>query len=255
MMKRLGKQFVFDVKREVLRNQSFLFFSVLMPAGFYLLFTKVMISGTKSEMRGFAMSYMGSMVVYSGLISAFFGITALMMRDRKTGYLTRLSLSPTGLLPYYVSIGLLFVLINFAAFAVIGLLAVVLNGVNLTFLQWAWIVVIGLIGQVPLLIIGTMLSHLKREETLSVASNLLTFPMAIISGLWWPLSMLPRWVQIIGKLMPTYMTNHLLTAVMTNGKINGSDVIGLLAWILVTLAAVAIQIQMEKRWQHESNFA
>lgn len=42
-MIKITKLLKFDVLRLVIRNKSFLFFTLLMPAVFYLLFTKVML--------------------------------------------------------------------------------------------------------------------------------------------------------------------------------------------------------------------
>ncbi|MFT8502213.1 MAG: ABC transporter permease, partial [Lacticaseibacillus paracasei] len=57
-MKTLLAQLAFDGKRLVVRNSSFIFFSLLMPAGFYLLYTKMMISGSATEIKYFNISYM-----------------------------------------------------------------------------------------------------------------------------------------------------------------------------------------------------
>ncbi|GAF40122.1 ABC-type multidrug transport system, permease component [Agrilactobacillus composti DSM 18527 = JCM 14202] len=98
--------------------------------------------------------------------------------------------------------------------------------------------------QIPLLLIGTAMSFIKRQETLSVVSNLVTFPMAVVSGLWWPINMLPNWLQTIGKLTPTYFANNSLSHVLTNGKVDLMNVGGVLAWLGL---GVALVILMAKR--------
>ena len=99
-MKTLLAQLAFDGKRLVVRNSSFIFFSLLMPAGFYLLYTKMMISGSATEIKYFNISYMDQMIVYSILINAFFSIASILKRDRDKGFTTFLRLSPHGTLPY-----------------------------------------------------------------------------------------------------------------------------------------------------------
>ena len=49
-MKSLKTQLAFDGKRLILRNFSYIFFSLLMPAGLYSLFTKVMSVGSSPQM-------------------------------------------------------------------------------------------------------------------------------------------------------------------------------------------------------------
>ena len=103
-MKSLKTQLAFDGKRLILRNFSYIFFSLLMPAGLYSLFTKVMSVGSSPQMKLFYVTYMDSMIVYSILISALFGIAAILKRDRDQGLVTFLSLSAYGTLPYYLSV-------------------------------------------------------------------------------------------------------------------------------------------------------
>lgn len=67
-MKTFLAQLAFDGKRLVVRNVSFIFFSIIMPTGFYLLFTKIMASGSAAEIKQFNLTYMGQMIVYLSLI-------------------------------------------------------------------------------------------------------------------------------------------------------------------------------------------
>lgn len=235
-MKPFLAQLRFDGRRLILRNFSFQFFSILMPAGFYLLFTKVMVSGSVSA--SFNVNYMASMIVYSGTINALFGIATILMRDREQGLLQWYQLTPTGVQPYYLSVGIWSMVMNGLAVVVLGALAVGVNQVSLTIGQWLAIAGIALIGQLPTLLLGVLISFINRAETLSVVSNLITFPMAILSGLWWPMSMLPNWVQPIGKLMPTYFVNNWLGAVATHATLKSTTVIGVGVWVACLLALV-----------------
>ncbi len=244
-MKTLLNQLRFDSKRLIVRSLSFFFFSILMPAGFYVLFTKVMmVAGSSAQQQQFAKTYMGSMIVYSILISAIFGIASILKRDRDQGLLVFLSLAPKGTLPYYVSVFICILGINLGAVVVLGVLAVLLNHVSLSANQWFNIIGLVILCQIPLLLIGTAMSFIKRQETLSVVSNLVTFPMAVVSGLWWPINMLPNWLQTIGKLTPTYFANNTLSQVLTNGKVDLMNVGGVLAWLGL---GVALVILMAKR--------
>ena len=233
-MKTFKTQLAFDGKRLILRNFSYIFFSLLMPAGFYLLFTKVMVSGSSTQMKPFYVSYMDSMIVYSVLISALFGIAAILKRDRDQGLVTFLSLSAHGTFPYYLSVAFWMLMMSLFSVAVMGSLAVGINGVSLHFDQWLSLFGVVLIGQLPIMLIGIGLSYIRRYETLSLASNLITFPMAIVSGLWWPINMLPKWLQSIGELMPTYFVNQLLNQLTSRAKVDLTNLLGIVAWFVVT---------------------
>lgn len=243
------EQFQFDCKREILRNLPFLFFSLLMPAGFYVLFTKIMVSGSAKAMQQFAGTYMGNMIVYSVIISAFFGMSALLQRDRRSGYLLRLQQTPAGVRFYYLSIAACFMLMTILAISIMFGLAIGLNHVSLNFWQMSLILMVALLGEIPMFIIGVMISHVQREETLSVISNLLTFPVAVVSGLWWPLSMLPTWLQTIGKLLPTYHLSRLLNDIVAIRPLAGYDWWVITSWILIALVLALIQNRISRSGQ------
>lgn len=242
-MKVVAQEFKFDFKREIWRNLPFLFFSLFMPAGFYLLFTNVMAGG-----KQFAGRYMCSMIVYSLIISAFFGLAVLLQRDRRSGYLTRLSQTPVGLKAYYLAVALCFMLMMILSTAIMFALAIGVNHLSLRVGQMLLIILASVFGELPLLLLGWLISRVHREETLSVLSNLLTFPVAIVSGLWWPLAMLPRWVQAIGKALPPYRLNHLLNNFVAGWRTSAYDWLIIMSWLIIALLAVLGNI-IFRRWR------
>ncbi|BDR57163.1 ABC transporter permease [Xylocopilactobacillus apis] len=237
-MKTFMTQLKFDGKRLVFRDYSYQFFTTLMPLAFYLLFTKIFTVGNAAEMKIFNKSYLGSMIIYSVLISAIFGFAQIMRGDRDQGFVDFLGLSPKGKLPYYFSLGFWMIMLSLFSILVLTITAIIFNGVKLTIGQFIALLIIPMIGQIPLLLIGLAMSNITRHETLSVVSNLVTFPMAIISGLWWPLTMMPDWVQKIGKLMPTYFANNILSKILIDQKIKLTDFGGIAIWIVLGLILV-----------------
>ncbi|WP_191983813.1 ABC transporter permease [Lacticaseibacillus chiayiensis] len=246
-MKTFLAQLAFDGKRLVLRNFSFIFFALLMPAGFYLLYTKIMISGSTVAVKQFNVSYMDQMIVFSILLEAFFTIASILKRDRDKGFTTFLRLSPKGTFPYYVSITFWMLMMSLLSVIVLGGIAVGVNGVRLDAGQWLGLLGIVLVGQIPILMIGTAMSFIKREELLSLASNLITFPMAIVSGLWWPISLLPNWLQIIGKQMPTYFVNNLLNQLTSRATVDLKYFVGIAVWLMLGSLLVVIVAKYEQR--------
>lgn len=245
MMTHFIKQLKFDGERLILRNFYFLFFSLLMPAGFYVLFTRVMIvTGSKA----FYVTYMGSMVVYSGLISAIFSMATILKRDRDQGFVSLLKATPKGPMVYYLSVGVWSLVMSSLAIVVIGGIATIMNHVQLSLTQWFGLVGVAMFGQIPLLLIGIMMANIRHNETLSLVSNVVTFPMAIISGLWWPINFLPDWLQRIGKLMPTYFTNNLIAKVTTGGKLEINLIVGICAWSLGLVMILIMTPKVVHEW-------
>ncbi|WP_057801391.1 ABC transporter permease [Pediococcus stilesii] len=247
-MKKLTTQLRFDGRRLVLRNTSFIFFSLLMPVMFYILFTKVMVvTNNSAEMKIFSLNYMGSMIVYSILITSLMNIATFLMRDREQGFLMFLKMSDRGLFDYYISMGLWSVTMSMISVVILGGVAVLVNGVSLGLTQWGALGLMVLIGQLPLLLLGMALSFIKRQETLGVVCNLITFPAAIVSGLWWPIGLLPKWLQVIGEKLPTYFLNDVISSITNHAKLKLVDFVGIGIWTIILLAVTLLIIKISQR--------
>jgi len=96
---------------------------------------------------------------------------------------------------------------------VLVLIAIKVFGASLiltpaTILLSALIVFVGLIFFIGLGILAGLVSD--NEETVSVVGNLILFPMMLLSGVFFPLSFAPSYLQVISKFLPlTYFINAL----------------------------------------------
>jgi ABC-2 type transport system permease protein len=72
----------------------------------------------------------------------------------------------------------------------------------------------------------------------------MVFPVAMISGLWWPLSTLPSWLQTVGKMLPTYAISEINKSIIQNQTIQLSNIFNLVSWlfilIIITLATTKL---------------
>ena len=86
--------------------------------------------------------------------------------------------------------------------------------------------------------IGMLIANFVREpEAAEAAANAITFPLMFLSGIFWPIEMLPGFLQEIAKVLPlTYLSEGLRDA-MINADPTGALTNTL---ILVSLAAVFI---------------
>lgn len=194
-----------DLTRSLFRSKPFVFFSLAMPVGFYLLFTKVFNMGVPKEyMESFYKDSMIQMSTYSVLISSLFSFSMTLIEDRKQGVKQFIRLSPLPESVYYFSKILTQFIINIFLLIVIFSLGHFVNGVTMSWVQWVtsggWI----LFGCLPMMALATIVSLVKDPNTASVVNNMILMPLAIISGLWWPISMFPTFVQKIAEKLPTY---------------------------------------------------
>lgn len=237
----LMNQVKFDFKRKYLRNKPFIFFNLLMPIGFYLLFTKVMNTGMPT---GFAKQYAVSMIVYSVVITEIFSLARLIVEDRENKFQQFSALVPARSVNYFISIGLIVTLMNLTTTIIIQIIAIAINHAHISVMQFLITCGLVVVGQIPLAIFGSLLGTIVQGKNIDVVGNLLAFPLAIISGLWWPLQLLPHVAQIIGQYLPTYALAQMMQAGITGQPLSVDYILNICAW---SIGLMLLLIIIKKR--------
>ena len=67
-----------------------------------------------------------------------------------------------------------------------------------------------ILGSLAFVAIGLVLTLLPSSQLMSVVGNLLYMGLAVMGGLWMPISLFPEWMQAIGKCLPTYQLMELI---------------------------------------------
>ncbi len=185
----------------VLREPAFAIPVLAFPAMFYLLFG-VMLTEDDAQARYLLASY-GAFGVIG---AALFGFGVTIAQDRENGYLRFKQVLPTppgALLLAKMAMAMLFATI---IALLLALIAATLGGVRLPPMQWLLLAVIDILGVLPFAAIGMYVGALVGGNAAPALLNVLYLPMAFLSGLWLPLSMLPA---LIGKIAPLWPAYHL----------------------------------------------
>ncbi len=66
--------------------------------------------------------------------------------------------------------------------------------------------------------LGLVLTLLPSSQLMSVVGNLLYMGLAVMGGLWMPISLFPEWMQAIGKCL--YQLMELIKTFLNKGQIN-----------------------------------
>lgn len=219
----------------LLREPAFGVPVVAFPALFYLLFGVVLNKGSADAAQYLLATY----GVFGVIGAAMFGFGVTVATDREQGYL-RLKRT----LPVPVGAFLLAKMAMAALFAimislVLALLASALAGVSLAPSQWALLLLVNVLGVLPFAAIGMYFGTLLSGNAAPALLNVLYLPMAFLSGLWLPLSMLPDFLARIAPAWPAYHLGQLALKVVGHDE-GGATWLHLLVLAVVTAAFFAL---------------
>ncbi|WP_379945759.1 ABC transporter permease [Enterococcus devriesei] len=247
-MKNFLFQLTINYKRIVLRNLRFLVFSIIMPIGFYLLFTQVMTQGIPADTsQTWNIDYLISMMIYSSLISSIITVSNTLLEDHNRKFDLYITLSPISKLRYYLSMITVFFSLNILSSFSLAVVAILINQVNIDTTYLVLICLVGPLLSLPPLFIGILISFVGSGNVINLISNLVVFSMAILSGLWWPLSIMPNWLQKVSVFLPTYHSAELLKEIIHQQHFHFAHLGVLLLWGILLFSVITELMTLQKK--------
>jgi ABC-2 type transport system permease protein len=214
---------------------------------------------------------LGSLTLPSGIGMGFvlggtLGVTGLLTVDREDGTLLRAKATPHGMTSYVIgritvtSATNLFGLVVTLTLGLIAFPGVTLTAVGAATL--AWVAVLGLLATIPLgITLGSLLPNPRFIPLVLLPVSGLT----AISGIFYPITHLPGWLQAAGQVFPMYwlglgMRAALLPAHLASVEIGGSWRLPLVflvlaAWSVLGLAAAPPVLRRMARRESGSRVA
>lgn len=206
-------------------------------------------------------------LAFSVIAAAVIGISAELQTEREDGTLLRAKAVPHGMTGHLVA--KLFI----TPFdALIPVLPMVVGGVLLLPDQmpsnvgdWALFVVIFLLSVAAMIPWGAVLGSIFKTMMGLAWSMMATYAVAVVSGIFYPLSALPGWLQWLGQATPIYWIGHAFRAVLlpedaAAAELGGEFRLGLAllvlaGWALVGLVVAPILLRRMARRQSGSTVA
>jgi ABC-2 type transport system permease protein len=201
------------------------FFLPLVQILVVFLLRRIHVSGTTYSVGLLALpGLVGMSFVFSGA----FGVMTLISVDREDGTLMRAKATPGGMTAYAIGRTVMSsaeTLFGVVITVVVGVVA--FPGVRLSVpggLTLGWVAVLGLLATIPIgIVLGSLLPNPRYFP-------LLVLPFAgieLLSGVFYPITHLPGWVQAIGQVFPMYwlglgMRAALLPSHLASFEIDGS---------------------------------
>ncbi|MER0445345.1 ABC transporter permease [Streptomyces sp. Edi4] len=221
--------------RRTLRDASFVIFGIGMPVLMYLLFTNIGGSGNGDDWK---VQSMIGMAAY-GALGAALGVGTGVASDKSIGWLRQLRIAP--LAPAKVVTGRA---ISGSVTVLPGILAVFLagalvDGVRLDAWQWAALTLLLWLGALPFTMLGLGNGYRLSAQATGVVNVACLMGLAILGGLWFPVTAFPGWLRRIAEYTPTHRFADLGWST-SRGHAPGVATIALMAAWLVVFGSYAV---------------
>lgn len=193
----LVKETQYELTR-LLRTRAFSLSVMGIPVMLYVLF------GLSNRGTGAARYLIAGYACMGVVSSCLFGIGIGLALDRAQGWLDLKRASP---MPAFAFLGA-----KVASCAAFGLIIAMMlmmignafGGVSLSLSQAFALAAVVVAGAVPFAAMGFFVALLVPPSAGPAVINLIYLPLCFASGFWMPLQMLPRWLQAIAPMLPTY---------------------------------------------------
>jgi ABC-type multidrug transport system permease subunit len=151
------------------------------------------------------------------MFSCLFGVGYVVLRYRKSGFLKRLHATPLTAFEFLTAQVLsrlcLILFVTLVLFVGVGSI-IHFHSVG----SVALLILIAVLGALSMIALGlTIAAGISSEELVGGILNLMTWPMMLVSGIWFSLEGSPRWVQWAAHIFPLTHLLDAARAVMLDG--------------------------------------
>ncbi len=179
------------------------------------------------------------LIGFAILISPMFSLVNISSEYKKTKIFKQLSLTPLTKIEWLVSKVMWYITLGAFSFLLMVAVGIFLYGAHITLTVWL----------IPFLVLGPLLfaalgmlvgTVTKNPETAGVIGNIVTFPMMFLSGTFFPISIMPQYLQTIAHVLPLFYIIEGLNNVMVYSNYTGAiidlAVVGVITAIVFVLA-------------------
>ena len=158
----------------------------------------------------FGQYFLASMALYgvANVMVLGFGISLANERGQKQDLLMKSTPLPAPI--YFAAKALSALAIALIAIVVLGLFAAVAAHVQLTTGQWGTLGLRAMLCSIPFIGLGFALGYVAGPNSAPAVTNLIYLPTAFASGLFFPLRLLPHFLQNVAPYLPLYRAAQLV---------------------------------------------
>jgi ABC-2 type transport system permease protein len=197
---------------KLIRVPAFSVTSIVLPTMFYAfigLGQRNVSMGPPGSVT-FGQYFLASMALYgvANVMVLGFGISLANERGQKQDLLMKSTPLPAYV--YFIAKALSALAVALLSIVALGLFASIVGGVRLETSQWITLLVRAMLCSIPFIGLGFALGYLTSPNSAPAVTNLIYLPTAFASGLFFQLSLLPKFLQDIAPYLPLYRAAHLV---------------------------------------------
>ncbi|GGY24633.1 ABC transporter [Rhodanobacter panaciterrae] len=224
-----------------MRAPGFMLPIMLFPAMFYLLFGVLMAKSNGADAARYLLASYG---VFGVMSPGLFGFGVSLALERDGGLLTFKRALPMPPGAYLLGKMLMAMVAAGVVILLLLTMAVTLGHVALSPLQAGALLLTGMLGVLPFCALGMFVGTLIKGQGAPGMLQLIYLPMSFMSGLWFPLPMLPKFLQQIAPIWPSYHLDMVaMAAVGLNKEAILTHVLVLLAFAIGFLLLAARRLR------------
>jgi len=188
------------------------------------------------------------LIGFSILTAPMFALVNISSQYKRDKLFKQLSLTPLTRGEWLLSKVIWYIMITIASFILMTAVGVYAFGANVVLSPYL----------LPFLVIGPFLfvslgmlvgTASNSPESAAVVGNLVTFPMMFLSGTFFPISIMPTWLQTIAHVFPLFYVVEGLNNVMTYNNI-GPAMIDLLVIFAIAIVIFGLAVRLFK-WRED----
>ncbi len=178
------------------------------------------------------------LIGFSILVSPMFSLVNISSEYKRIKLFKQLSLTPLTKIEWLASKVLFYILLSAASFLLMVAVGVFAFGAHIVLSPW--LISFLVLGPMFFASLGMLVGTIsKSTETASVVGNIITFPMMFLSGTFFPISLMPTYLQYFAHVLPLFYIIDGLNGVMIYGNYAQATIDLVVVAIITIIAFVA----------------
>jgi ABC-2 type transport system permease protein len=170
-------------------------------------------TGVNTEQTKYIDFLIPGLIGFSILVSPMFSLVNISSEYKKTKLFKQLSLTPLTKMEWLASKVLFYIVLSAVSFLLMVAIGIFAFGAHITLT--VWLIPFQVLGPMLFASLGMLVGTVtKNPETAGVIGNIVTFPMMFLAGTFFPINIMPQYLQSVAHVLPLYYIIEGLNAVM-----------------------------------------